>query len=92
MKLIAVLLIIFSFITQSFSQEKIVKEINSEIQKVLLEKDPKIKEQKLQAILRQIKQISAEKINSSIAKQISLCNYLIEQACILEALDGRVLV
>jgi len=89
MKLIAVLLIIFSFITQSFSQEKIVKEINSEIQKVLLEKDPKIKEQKLQAILRQIKQISAEKINSSIAKQISLCNYLIEQACILEALDGR---
>ena len=89
MRFIAVLLLTSSLITQSFSQDKIVNDINEEIKKVLQEKDPKVRDLKLQQILEQVKKISSRKLQSSLTKQISLCNYLIEQACILEALDGR---
>ena len=89
MKVLAILIISFTFIQQSFSQDKLVKEIHEEVQKVLKDKDPESRDLKLRQILQQIKKISSEEPQSAIVRQISLCNYLIEQACILEALDGR---
>ena len=89
MKLTAVVILFFSLITQVCSQDKTVSEINAEIQKVLQEKDAKVRDAKLKQILQQVKIISSQKEESGLLRQIALCNYLIEQACILEALDGR---
>lgn len=85
---LSVLFISFSLYGQT--AEDLHKEINSEIKKILNEENESVKTRKLKKVLTEVKEIN--RINfaeSEIRKQIALCNYLIEQACILEALDGR---
>ncbi len=89
MKIIKYTITVFLLIGTLSAQERLVDEINKEINTILNEKDAEVRESKLKKVLQQVKKISSETRVDNLTRQIALCNYLIEQACILEALDGR---
>lgn len=69
--------------------DELVKSIDVEIKKILRNEDESNKLNKLKKALLELREINQKNFATSEAeKQIALCNYLIEQACILEALDG----
>ena len=84
-----IFLLILSTFTFAQSSKDIADDIEKEIEKILNLEQESSKKEKLQKALNIIKRIAAENGESSLRRQIALCNYLVEQACILEALDGR---
>ena len=77
------LLLIFQAFPQS--NEELIKKIEESVKEVSEDKEDSNK--KLKKILDFVNAQSSDGLK--IKKEIALCNYLIEQACILEALDGR---
>lgn len=85
---LAVFLISYSLFGQS--TDSLVQDINTQIKKILNEKEESVRTKKLKRVLAEIREINRVNFaENEIKKQVALCNYLIEQACILEALDGR---
>lgn len=89
-RLVSYFLIFISCSLCAQTTEQMTKEIDQEIKKILIEKDESVKKSKLKKALLELREINKANFGKTeILKQVALCNYLIEQACILEALDGN---
>ena len=86
-------------ISQELNQldNKLLKElIEKKVKEAWETKDEAAKLAALNKILVEVKKLAPNKpvgekgpVENDLQKEIALCNYLVQQACILEALDGR---
>ena len=86
MRFITLFLLFTGIYSLSFAQtkEELIKELEKTIDSISNSGEA---EEKLKRVLKYTKLQESEV--GGVVKQIALCNYLIEQACILEALNGR---